>query len=152
MTSRTESVFDVEIAHQYFAKKLNGEVWDLLEKESRTPAEDALMMHAAHASLYHWMQVGTVVNHQRGEWLIARVYSVLAMPTEALWHAQKCLTLTETHPTQMADFDIAFAYEGIARAYAVANNHIKAKHFNELALQAGNAIADEEDRRIFFSE
>ena len=35
------------------------------------------MIHAAHASRYHWSQVGTKANLARGEWQVSRVYTVL---------------------------------------------------------------------------
>jgi hypothetical protein len=56
-------------AHQLFAISINGEVWELLDKESRTTSDDELMIHAAHASCYHWLQSGTGLHQQRGEWL-----------------------------------------------------------------------------------
>ena len=43
-------------------------VWRLLEKEDRTVEEDDRMLHMAHASRYHWEQVGTAANLSRGEW------------------------------------------------------------------------------------
>ena len=49
-----EIEFDVNQAHTYFAKKVNGRVWELLEKEERTREEDDEMVHAAHTSLFHW--------------------------------------------------------------------------------------------------
>ena len=65
--------FDINKAHVHFAKKINGRVWELLGKEERTQAQDEEMIHAAHASLYHWLQVGTGAHHQRGEWMISHV-------------------------------------------------------------------------------
>ena len=64
-------------AHRHFAAGLNGEVWGLLGKEERSVEEDERMVHAAHASCYHWLEIGTGLHQQRGEWLIARVYSEL---------------------------------------------------------------------------
>ena len=51
--------------------------WTLIEKADRTPAEIDEMIHAAHASRYHWSKAGTTVNLGRGEWQVARVYAVL---------------------------------------------------------------------------
>ena len=59
------------------AKDLFNHVWTLLEKERRTTAEDDEMIHAAHASRYHWGKVGEPVNLARGEWQCSRVYAVL---------------------------------------------------------------------------
>ncbi len=40
------------------------------------PAQDDEMIHAAHASRYHWGEVSDDVHLARGEWQCARVYSV----------------------------------------------------------------------------
>ena len=43
-------------------RKLAGELfnitWDYLAMQSRTPAQDDSMIHAAHASRWHWGKVG----------------------------------------------------------------------------------------------
>lgn len=135
-----------------FAKKINGRVWELLEKTERSPSEDEEMVHAAHASLYHWLYAGSAVHHQRGAWMIARVQTVLGNAPEALRNARRCLELTEQHGDEMKDFDLAFAYEGLARAYALAGNRKEAENYLQLARQAGDKIADEEDRKIFFDD
>lgn len=145
----SEAQYTVEQAHLHFAKTLNGRVWQLLEAERRTAEEDALMVHAAHACLYHWLQVGTVVNHQRGIWLLSRVYGVLGERTLALEYAQRCLALTEAHPGEMADFDVAYAYEGMARTLALNGEAAEARAYRQKAEEAGKAIAGDEDRQIF---
>ena len=83
--------------HEAFAKETNGEVWRLLEKADRTPADDEQMIHAAHASCYHWLFAGTALHQQRGEWLIARVYTVLGEREAAERHTRRRLALTEAH-------------------------------------------------------
>ena len=136
-------------AHRHFASKLNGEVWNLLAKEDRSQKEDELMVFAAHASCYHWLQVGTGVHHQRGEWLISHVYAELGVPLAALHHAERCQKLTEEHGNLLEDFDRAYALEALARANAVAGMGEEAKRFKEQAEQAGQAIADEEGKKYF---
>ena len=139
-------------AHRFFAAKLNGEVWGLLEKPDRSKEEAALMIHTAHASCCHWLKVGTGLHHQRGEWLIARVYSELGMGESALWHARRCQELTDAYAELMEDFDRAYAHECVARANAVAGNREQALRMIELAQGAGQAIEDEENRKIFFGD
>jgi hypothetical protein len=139
-------------AHQLFAISINGEVWELLDKESRTTSDDELMIHAAHASCYHWLQSGTGLHQQRGEWLIARVYSVLNIANPALRHANRCLELTEEYSGLMEDFDLAFAYECVARANAIAGNHEQALKYMQFAEEAGQKIKGEEDKKIFFTD
>ena len=64
-------------AHRRLGVDLFNFTWTLIEKADRTPAETDEMIHAAHASRYHWSKAGTNANLGRGEWQIARVYSVL---------------------------------------------------------------------------
>jgi hypothetical protein len=136
--------------HKKFAMDLFNLTWDLLDKEERTQAEDDTMVHAAHASRYHWGQVGTPVHFARGEWQISRVYSVLSRPEPALYHAQRSLTLCTEN--DIGDFDLAFAYEALARAYAVAGDAVKGQEHVALAEQAGQQIEDEGNRDYFLSE
>jgi tetratricopeptide (TPR) repeat protein len=147
-----EENFTLDEANLMFAKKLNGDVWDLLEKKKRTSQEQDLMIHAAHASLYHWLQVGTVLNQQRGEYVLARVYTAVGQSEAALRHAQRCLQLTGENPDVVQDFDRAFAYECLARAYACAGNRSEALFFLNEANRAGELIADLEDKKIFHEE
>lgn len=147
-----EKSFTEAEAQRHFAGKLNNQVWELLEKPDRTRQDDELMVYAAHASCYHWLQAGTSLHHQRGEWMIARVYTVLGNAAAAQRHAARCLELTQEYADLMADFDVAFAYESMARANAIAGNRDEALKYAQLAEKAGQAIVDEEDRRIFLDD
>jgi hypothetical protein len=139
-------------AHRLFAGKLNGEVWDLLGKPDRSAAETERMIHAAHASCYHWLQVGTGLHHQRAEWLLSHVYAEVGYAEPALRHARRCQALTDEHADLMQDFDRAYAYECIGRANAVAGNRKEALEYLALAQEAGKAIADQESRQIFVGD
>ena len=147
-----EKAYTEHEAHGLFARNSNGHVWGLLEKTDRTKQEAELMVHAAHASLYHWLKVGTAVNHQRGEWLIARAYSELGLAEAALRHAQRCRELTEQYAGEMEDFDRAYSHECLARAQAVAGELREARKLRALAEEAGQAIADGESKKCFFGD
>src|SRR2546426_9452326 len=69
---------------------LFNEVWRLLEK-NRSPAEDERMIHAAHASRFHWGEVGTAVNRAIGDWQISHGYAILGRPEPATYHAVRSL-------------------------------------------------------------
>ncbi len=150
--SSAEDRFTAAEAHRHFAAGVNGEVWMLLEKPDRTPAEDERMVLAAHASCYHWLDAGTVVHHQRGQWLISRVYAELGQGDNALHHARRCMELTEAHRDQMAGFDFAYANEALARAHSIAGNRTEADRFREAAVEASEAIEDPEDRAMFLTD
>ena len=142
----------LEEAHKHFAQSINGRVWELLQKTSRSQDENDEMLHAAHACTWHWKFVGNAVNQQRGEWLISHVHIVLGNAKEGLRHAERCFEITQASKDLMQDFDIAYAFEGIARAQAMLGDEKIAKEFFDLAQTAGAAIADEEDRSIFMGD
>jgi hypothetical protein len=132
---------------QQLAKDLYGRVWTLLETEGRTPEQDDERIHAAHASRYHWGEVGGPEHRARGEWQCSRVYAVLGHGEPALHHATRCFEICEQQ--EIGDWDLAFAYEALARAHAVAGNAEDAERYRELAREAGAAIEDPEDREVF---
>ncbi|MFC9331286.1 MerR family transcriptional regulator [Kitasatospora sp. NPDC057015] len=121
-------------------------VWRLLEKEDRSAEDDDRMLHMAHASRYHWGQVGAPVNLSRGEWQCSRVYSVLGRAEPALYHARRGLEICRAHG--MGDWDLAYAYESLARAHAVAGDREQARSWTEQALAACEDIAQDEDREL----
>src|SRR5205814_2620469 len=100
-----------------------------------------VLIHTAHASAYHWMQVGTTANRARSEWLCARVYSELGRAEPALHHARRCLELVESDPAAMADWDLAAAYEARARAHAVAGDAAEAESYRGRGIDAVSLVA-----------
>lgn len=144
--------YSLDEAGKEFAKRFNGRVWQLLEKNDRTPDENEEMIYAAYASLYHWRQVGSEVHHQRGEWMLAHVYTVLGECDLATKHAKRCLELTGQFRDQMNDFDIAYGFEGIARASALCGDRETSVRYLELGRMAGEAISGAEDKEIFMGD
>jgi len=143
------NTYTLDEAHRHFAKSFNGRVWELLQKPDRSQAEEEEMLYAAYACTYHWMFAGSAVHQQRGEWLISRVHVTMNHPQEAVRHAERCFELTESHKNLMSDFDLAYAYEGLARAQALSGRLEEARHYYQLAQHAGDAIQDVEDKSIF---
>jgi hypothetical protein len=125
-------------------------VWTLLEKDDRTEREGNRMIDAAHASRLFWEEVGEPANHARGEWQISRAYATVGRAEPALYHARRCLELCESHG--IADFDLAYAYEALARAHAVAGDDDSAKRFGGQAREAAERVADDEDRELLMSD
>ena len=137
-------------AHRKFAVDLFNLVWDLLDKEDRTQGENDRMLHAAHGSRFHWGEIGTPLEFERGEWQISRVYSVLNRPEAAIYHAQRCLGICQANG--IGDFDLAFAYEALARAYAIVGDADKSRGYIEMSEGAGAQIEDKGNREYFISE
>jgi hypothetical protein len=132
--------------HRQLGADLFNKTWTLMEKPDRTPADDDEMLHCAHASAYHWLQVGTQANRARSEWQCSRVYTVLGLAEPALRHARRCLELVEGAPHEMEDWDLAAAYEALARAHATAGDAGESAKYVGLGRAALLQIADEDDR------
>ena len=138
-----------DVDHRRLAADLFNHTWTLIEREQRTPDEDDEMLYATFASAYHWLRVdGAGPEHRaRSEWQISRVYAELGRGEEALVHARRCLDHCRGHG--IGDWDLAFAWEALARAARVAGD---AGLFHESlaqAREAGREIADADDREHF---
>ena len=62
----------------------------------------------------------------------------------------RCLEICKAY--SIGDFDIAFAYEAMARAYAVGGNKEECEKNTELARKAAEQIKKKEDKDYFLSE
>jgi hypothetical protein len=145
-----QGTFTAREWHKKSAVDLFNLVWSLLDNADRSPEQDDTMVHAAHASRYHWGEIGTPLEFERGEWQISRVYAVLGRSEPALHHARRCLDICQAN--EIGDFDIAFAYEAVTRAYAVSGQKAECEEYTALARQAGEKIEDKDNRDYFFSE
>jgi len=125
-------------------------VWTLLELNERTPEQDDELVHAAHASAYHWRQVGAPDNFARSEWQCSRAYAVLGRSEPALSHARRCLELCEQHG--IGDWDLGFAYEALARACAVAGDGGESRRWLARAEEQAGFIADTDDRELLLRD
>jgi DNA-binding transcriptional MerR regulator len=128
------------------ATGLFNHVWTLLESADRTPDQDDEMVHAAHASRYHWGEVGDPKNRAIGEWQCSRVYAVLGRGESSLHHARRCLAIAEEHELERWLF--ASAFEALARAHAVAGDRAKAAEWKSRAEAAVAEIDEPEERQI----
>lgn len=145
MTTSTAIGLDTA-ARRQLAVDLFNHVWTLLETPDRTVDQDDEMVHAAHASRYHWGEVGEVAHRARGEWQCARVYSVLGRPEPAAHHARRCLELCQANG--LGDWDLAAAWEAVARASLVAGDEAGVQRALDEGRTALAAVTDAEDRRI----
>ena len=149
MAAKTDPNLD-DATHREVGVALFNHVWSLLDVEARAEEQDLEMVHAAHASAYHWMKVGTPVNRARSEWQCSRVYAALGRSEPALWHAQKCLAICEREG--IGDFDLAFAYEALARGCAVGGDAGEAGRWLTQARDAAASIAESDDRELLLSD
>jgi DNA-binding transcriptional MerR regulator len=148
-TPTTDALSDIDAAtHRALGVALYNHTWTLLEKADRTDAETDEMIHSAHASRFHWRRAegSEPVNLARGEWQCSRVYAVLGRAEPALWHALRCLAINEAAGN--TDWDIASAYEAMARSNAVAGDLAAAADWKAKAAAALDGIADADDREV----
>lgn len=132
-------------AHRWFAMECNNSCWDLTTA-TRTPQQDARMLHAAHAAAFHWGCVGERVHHMRADQLLAHVHALLGMGATALQYALSCHQYFTTHETP--DWELAFTHAILAQAAAVTGDTaLHASAYAE-ARSVMDAIVDPEDRAI----
>jgi hypothetical protein len=132
------------------AAELFNLVWTLLERSDRTQDDDDRMVHAAHASRYHWGQVGAAENRAVGEWQCSRVYAALGRGGSSLHHATRALGIARAG--DVPDWVEASALEAMARASAVAGDEETAHRWAEQARSAAASISDEEDREVVMGD
>jgi hypothetical protein len=141
--------FDLARAHRWFAVELNNLAWGLVEAEDRAPLDAERMIHAAHASCFHWLQVGEVLNHLRAQCLLATAYSRAGLGEAAVRHAEKCLALGRDADRKMTPFDRAAAHGCAALACATAGRAEDARREYQLATSAAATLDDPSDAELF---
>ena len=140
----------VDEFHKKFAIETNNGIWPTLDKETPPVAELEDALHMAHTSLYHWSKIGKPINIARAQYMIARVTSAMGMAEPTLYHARRCLEITEE--TGIGDFDLAFAYEVMTRAFALAKDREKFDKYMKKAQKAIEEVKGDQDRAICVGE
>lgn len=136
--------------HKKIAMDCFNGTWDIIDLKERSEADVLKMIHMAHASRYHWGEIGTPLEWSRGEWQISRVYALAKMGESALYHGKHALKYCLDH--EIGDFDLAFAYETIARAYGIIGDANQKEAYILMANEASLNIEKKEDLEYFLSE
>ena len=134
--------------HRDLAVGLYNRSWDLLEREDRTARDDAELIDTAHASAWHWRQVGNAANEARGHWLLARAYSALGHAPEAVYHAGRANEVLDVGGEGIEDWDRPAAAEAMARALVAAGDLEGAATWKAKARGLLDAVADPSDRGV----
>ncbi|MCC3648719.1 hypothetical protein JGK52_18820 [Cytobacillus oceanisediminis] len=150
MSEMVQQVLMEKDEHKKTAISLFNKVWDLMENPDRTEDENLEMIHMVHTSRYHWGIAGQPVNLSRGEWQISRVYTVLNRAEPALFHAKRNLEICLSN--KIGDFDLAFAYEALARAYQIAGDEENVQKYKKLAYESAEDIAKKEDKKVVLND
>ncbi|MHA2097444.1 MAG: hypothetical protein ACW99A_02050 [Candidatus Kariarchaeaceae archaeon] len=133
-----------------FATNSFNQTWEYIEKENRSELDDEMMVHCAHTSRFYWGFVGTPINFQRGDWMLAKVYLLANRGHEAMHYAKSCLKLTEVN--DFKDFDLAYANEIMARASAAVGNKDDVEKYYQLAFEAGETIEKTDNKKMFMDD
>ena len=143
---QNEPEFDIAQAQRWFAVQLNNSTWAWLENAEAE--SDPSILHAAHASCYHWSHAGDALNVARALYFIANVEARLKLSEAALQSAHRCLALL-ADCSNSADWDHAFGVDALARAQAAAGQQAEAKATRARARGLGDQIVDPQDKEIF---
>ncbi len=130
------------------AAGLFNRTWDILEREDRTARDDAEMIDTAHASAWHWRQVGNAANEARGHWMLARVYSVLGHGPEAVYHARRANEVLDEGGEGIEDWDRPAAAEAMARALVATGDLEGAATWKARAQALLEGVADPNERGV----
>jgi hypothetical protein len=132
--------------HRRFAIELFNRSWDLLEMVDRSADDDAEMLAAAFGSAWHWHKVGTAENIALGDHQIAKVASHVGQPALALHYARRALEAIELG--RFGDWQVAAAYEGMARACAASGDLAQRDYWVQRCTIALGAVSDAADRSV----
>ena len=68
----------------------------------------------------------------------------------ALYHAKQSLAICEANG--IGDFDLAYAYEAMARAHAAGGDRAASAHWAAKARSAAGGVADPDDRELLLND
>ena len=140
---------EIAQSHRWHAIESNNLAWMLADKPTRSAAESEEMLNAAHASAFHWAKIGTEINQVRAKMLLGQVHALLGAGQMALTYAQQSYDYITTH--DQPDWEVAYAHAVLAHAaFAVGDAVLYEQHYTK-AQELGQAIADPQDREIFFT-
>ncbi len=144
--------FDIQAAHRYFSTTCFNQAWELIDRPSRTPAEDEEMLRLSLASAWHWGQRPdcSPANLSIGMWQIARIYTLLGQPDNARRYGQLCLEVSRA--ASISPFYLGYAYEALARVEAVAGDKVKMEQYLGEALRAAAQLTDLEDKEQLIAD
>jgi len=145
--SERPSADDIATWQKRFAVVCNNRAWQLVENAERTPSDMHEMLHAAHASAWHWARVGTALNKARANLLLGMAHALASDGPLALRYAMSAFNYFNEH--EAPDWEQAFTHAALAAAAKAAGNPgLHREHYAE-AQRLGEAIVAPEDRAVF---
>ncbi|KGX92864.1 hypothetical protein N781_13305 [Pontibacillus halophilus JSM 076056 = DSM 19796] len=142
---------NTDIPHRVIAAKTFNEVWDLLDKPTRTEAEDQEMVHLCHTSLWHWTQVPTHTDQHLsiGYWQLSRVYSVIQEGERALHYAKQSHHYSVRG--QLDSFYKGYSLEALARSASLLGLS-EAEEYLKEAFTYANEVSDSGNQTLLLED
>lgn len=132
--------------HRTLAVSAYNSTWELLEipDDDRTSEQNEEMVRRAYASAYHWQRATgyAQLNEARSEWILSRVWRARGNAEMTMHYAEMCWV--RTIALGLSDFDLAYALDAMARAFALAGDRERATEWWQRAMQVD--IANDGDR------
>ena len=142
-----EPILDPETQRTVAALLFN-RTWDLLDLgDARTDAQSQELVDVAHASNWHWSQIGGLEQAVVGEWLISRANAAAGFGEAAVRHAQRAFTLLHSGDG-LPDWLESSVQEGLARAHLADGDRDAAEFAFHAATDALDKIAEDDDRAL----
>jgi pyruvate/2-oxoglutarate/acetoin dehydrogenase E1 component len=132
--------------HRFFGASANNIAWALAELPAGE-VNDRELLNAAHASAWHWQQIGNELQRTRALMLLAQAHAQAGLGTTALAYADE-MRAYFLGAASTPDWEVAFTH--VVHAYAAWAAHATEQHAHSYAqaVQAVAAIANEEDRNV----
>lgn len=149
-----EKRFTLDEAHRYFAIEFNNAIFGLAEKPTLTALEKEEIIQKAHSAVLHWQKFSksTIANSQRGYYMVAKAYVAVGETENALKYSKLCYDITCKNEDKLFDWDLAYAFEIMARTFAMNNDTKNFKKFYKKAQQQELKIKDQGDLKYFSSD
>lgn len=131
------------------AAQANNRAWHLSESTSRSAAESAEMLHAAHAAMHLWSIVGNAGNRAHAAQLLAHVYALLGKGQEAAAY----LSASAAHfaSVECAAWEVAIGHAVAANVAAAQHERVRHAEHYQKARDLIAALPDPEDRDILLA-
>ena len=143
---------DMINSHEKLSVQCFNSAWDVMDKAERTPDEGEEMLRLSMASCWHWTQRPDCTNQHLsvGYWQISRIHSMSGRSIEARRYGELCLAVSQE--AGVAPFALAYAYEALARAAAIAKNEIKKSDYRARAQEVIDTITDADTKKMLLDD
>ena len=110
------------------------------------------MLRLSMASCWHWTQRPDCTNQHLsiGYWQISRIHSMLGRSIEARRYGELCLAASQDGT--VAPFALAYAYEALARAAAIAKTESKKLKYIALANEVIETLSDADTKKMLLDD